>query len=147
GRSLDWSSYDNLDVASFLRDVGMKRMRARGGEVAFCCPFHDDRVPSASMNRDTTEWYCHAGCGSGNAATFLARLVDCDTRQATWRLVKRSYRAEVPMGCCYQRKTTRTSGSFRDLEPEIEKALDLLGRGVGPTQVARTLVELFRIST
>ena len=37
------------------------------------CPFHDDKTPSFSFSLDTGQWFCHAGCGKGNALTFAER--------------------------------------------------------------------------
>lgn len=38
------------------------------------CPLHQDKVKSFSVNILTSQWYCHAGCGAGNAITLARRL-------------------------------------------------------------------------
>jgi len=42
----------------------------RYGEQMFKCPVHDDRKPSASVNRSKGLWHCHA-CGAGGDAIAL----------------------------------------------------------------------------
>lgn len=42
----------------------------RYGEQTFKCPVHDDRRPSASVNRSKGLWHCHA-CGAGGDAIAL----------------------------------------------------------------------------
>jgi len=34
------------------------------------CPFHQDRNPSLSINLETGQWYCQAGCGKGYVFEF-----------------------------------------------------------------------------
>jgi hypothetical protein len=76
------------EPAELLRALGLKQIQQRGKELSACCPFHDDRVPSFSMNAETGQWFCHAGCGSGNATTLLARKLDIPTGQAHARLME-----------------------------------------------------------
>ena len=38
------------------------------------CPLHEDKVKSFSVNLATGQWFCHAGCGYGNALTLSRRL-------------------------------------------------------------------------
>lgn len=42
-------------------------------EFSICCPFHDDRSPSLSINVRKGVWICHAGCGGGTLRQFLER--------------------------------------------------------------------------
>jgi hypothetical protein len=52
------------------------------------CPFHDDKVPSMSIDRGTGLWFCHSGCGGGNIIQFESRLKGIDTKQAYAELCK-----------------------------------------------------------
>ena len=45
------------------------------GERPFKCPAHDDRRPSASVNRTEGVWYCH-GCGAGGSAAHIVMAVE-----------------------------------------------------------------------
>lgn len=77
-------TYGQLDVPQFLRDLGVRQVRAHPNSkwVSFRCPFHDDRYPSAAMHRVHTTWRCHA-CGLwGNAARFLSIKKGISTKQS-----------------------------------------------------------------
>lgn len=64
-----------LDLASLFSDhVNDLRPTGSNGQHIGLCPLHDDKVPSFSVNLDEGLWICHAGCGSGDAAEFAARL-------------------------------------------------------------------------
>jgi CHC2 zinc finger len=142
------------EPAELLYALGLKQIRQRGSELSACCPFHDDRVPSFSMNAETGQWLCHAGCGSGNATTLLARKLDIPTGQAHARLMEgnplypvahKSVHRRAP----YVRKTTnRCSGSKADIEKQLEQALRLVeSRGsMSWADKARALVRDFGIS-
>ena len=53
-----------------LIDARVKLKRA-GKNYAACCPFHQEKSPSFTVNREKQFYYCF-GCGaSGNALSFL----------------------------------------------------------------------------
>lgn len=60
----------------------LKKVSIRGTEMKGCCPFHDDKNPSFTVNLNTGKWFCHAGCGSGNYIGFVAKLNDIDRKEA-----------------------------------------------------------------
>lgn len=62
----------NEYLTFYLRYV--KKGKVSGNNLYGCCPFHDDKHPSFSVNLNTGQWKCHAGCGSGNVFTFAKRL-------------------------------------------------------------------------
>ena len=46
-------------------------------QLTACCPFHDERHPSFSINVATGQWICFKGCGAGNhLAGLVARYFD-----------------------------------------------------------------------
>lgn len=51
---------------------GLKK--GSNSEVVGLCPFHNDRNRSWSGNIETGLWFCHAGCGGGNAYQFAERI-------------------------------------------------------------------------
>lgn len=52
------------------------------------CPFHDDDKPSLSINVETGQFKCFAGCTQGNKlVTFEMRLLDTDDVQEAWNSV------------------------------------------------------------
>jgi len=44
-----------------------------GDELVGHCPFHPDKRRSFSANKTTGLYFCHAGCGGGNAESFCKR--------------------------------------------------------------------------
>lgn len=47
-----------------------------GDQMYACCPFHAEKTPSFTVNKETGEWYCH-GCGEGGAEKeFIAKFFD-----------------------------------------------------------------------
>jgi hypothetical protein len=51
-------------------------------ETQVCCPFHEDRTPSMSINTDKGVWKCFAGCGEGGLIAFETRFSNCDESTA-----------------------------------------------------------------
>ena len=62
-----------MDYTRFYEDQ-LERIKwdAKGNGKARC-PFHEDKKPSFSPNRNTGLWYCFGGCGGGTAQDFAAR--------------------------------------------------------------------------
>ena len=55
-----------LDVVGFYAQV-IEGFKPNGKvEVPFCCPFHNDQHPSASVNCESGLWYCQT-CGLGGS--------------------------------------------------------------------------------
>ena len=53
----------HLDIVELMGNLGVK-LKKTGKEYSGLCPFHDDRDPSLSVNREKGLWYCF-GCGRG----------------------------------------------------------------------------------
>lgn len=51
-------------------------------EMSIKCPFHDDKMPSLSINTEKNLWFCHAGCGGGNVYSFVMKMENCDFKEA-----------------------------------------------------------------
>lgn len=58
----------------FFRSVIEGLVVHQSGQGYGKCPLHEDKVKSFSVNVLTSQWYCHAGCGAGNAITLSRRL-------------------------------------------------------------------------
>ena len=61
----------------------------RLGQISMRCPFHDDSLPSLSINLTKGIWHCHAGanCGGGGIVAFEERLGDdADVTSAVMRV-------------------------------------------------------------
>jgi len=52
-------------IADYLAKIGHPVTRS-GSHMVACCPFHDDKTPSMSVNAEKNVWYCHA-CGFGGS--------------------------------------------------------------------------------
>ena len=65
--------------------VRLKKSRS-GKAWTGCCPFHDDRTPSFSLNPDSGLWFCH-GCGiGGDILTFVEKAEGLNFRGAFAKL-------------------------------------------------------------
>jgi DNA primase len=61
-------------------------LKRAGREFVGCCPFHNDRTPSFTVNDDKGFAHCF-GCGwHGDAADFVAAVAGCGLREAAERL-------------------------------------------------------------
>lgn len=85
--------YFNIDVEDFLECLEIENIQVRGDQVYFSCPFpgHDngDSTPSATMNTDTTAFFCYACREKGNAVHFVTNLLKCSPMQAISMLRQR----------------------------------------------------------
>lgn len=75
-----------IDVETFLKELGINNVRDDGREVKYSCfsdaHYRGDANPSASMEKGSTVFYCFS-CGmSGNAISFLATLENVSPVQA-----------------------------------------------------------------
>lgn len=57
------------------------------GERSIKCPAHDDRVPSASVNRQKGLWHCHA-CGAGGGSIALVQAMEQGSYEDARRMVE-----------------------------------------------------------
>ena len=60
---------DRLDIVEVIdRRVSLKKS---GRNYTACCPFHEEKTPSFSVNQEKQFYYCF-GCGAGgNALGFI----------------------------------------------------------------------------
>jgi CHC2 zinc finger len=134
-----------VDARTLLEELGLKKIRQSGGQLSACCPLHDDRTPSFSMKIKSTQWTCHAGCGDGNGATLVARVLDLrkrngepDTTQAHHRLVQgvvhepvtvkpsKKWNPEQGWEVYVRKNPDRSSGSISSIESRAPRALELI---------------------
>lgn len=70
---------ERLDAEAILNSYGIQWKPVKGGtELTFLCPFHEDKNPSISMNRDTTLYHCFTCAASGNGIHFIAHMDGTD---------------------------------------------------------------------
>lgn len=65
-----------------IYDYFLHYERQTENQLYACCPFHKEKTPSFTVNKDTGEWYCHAGCGGGAEKEFIAKYYDVSTEVA-----------------------------------------------------------------
>ena len=58
----------------FRSAVDLLSVHQNGRQAYGRCPLHDDKIKSFSVNLLTSQWFCHSGCGAGNALTLSRRL-------------------------------------------------------------------------
>jgi len=73
----------SLDFKTFYQSLlpSLRRENVKGEAIGLC-PFHDDHVPSLSINIDSGLWHCFAGCGSGDVFDFYMRIKGTDFKTA-----------------------------------------------------------------
>lgn len=65
---------------SLIYEIFIPFARVSGDQMYACCPFHEEKTPSFTVNTETHEWYCH-GCGKGGTEKeFLSMYFDVDTK-------------------------------------------------------------------
>lgn len=75
---------EHLEIQDLLEDLHFEFVQRRGDEVWARCPYHDDRVPSWSINvaQDSDRWGLHScltcredGTGKGNVVTLAKDIL------------------------------------------------------------------------
>jgi DNA primase catalytic core len=59
-----------LDIVSVFRDEGIELKRA-GSRYQCCCPFHNEKTPSFSVNANNGLYFCFGCKKGGNCITFI----------------------------------------------------------------------------
>ncbi len=62
------------DYDIFKKYVGALKETNQPGQAIGLCPFHEDTIPSLSVNSLTGEWYCHSCKEGGNLLGFYMKL-------------------------------------------------------------------------
>lgn len=74
-----------IDFAALLERYGVKVKTKRRRQVVPCA-FHEDRIPSMSVDLDEGLWNCMAGCGGGDAISFVMRSDGLSFKEAISQL-------------------------------------------------------------
>ena len=78
---------EQADFPMLLRELSLE-VKLQGNYCMVLCPFHDDHVPSCSVNRDKNRFHCF-GCGAkGDIFDFVMKVVNCTFPEAKNFLVK-----------------------------------------------------------
>ena len=74
-----------FDLVDYLLAQGFRKARLKDSEFVACCPFHDDALPSWSINIKTGAWLCRASntCGKkGGVVALISRLEGIPFKEA-----------------------------------------------------------------
>ncbi len=77
------------DVVELL-GASLELKPAGGGRFKGLCPFHDEKTPSFSVNRDRQMYYCFGCQKSGDAITFLREFEGLSFAEAVRKLADRA---------------------------------------------------------
>lgn len=70
------------EIKSKFTIAGLLESRGHALKSNACrCPFHDDKTPSFTVDREGKLWNCHAGCGGGDVVNLMARFEDKPVEQ------------------------------------------------------------------
>src|SRR5579884_2144457 len=70
---------DIIDVVA-----GYVQLQRSGREMKGLCPFHAEKTPSFTVNRERQVWYCH-GCGEGGDVLSFVQRVERVSSPRRWR--------------------------------------------------------------
>jgi len=112
---------ERLDAESLLNQYGIQ-WKPSGDELVFKCPFHDDKNPSISMNRDTTLYHCFVCGANGNGIHFIAQMEGTDFSTAL-------------------RKAAEMTGVSLHFDEKQKEALDLEERRINAIEKIMRLAE------
>lgn len=79
---------ESVDIVALISEhVPLKRT---GRRYSGCCPFHDEKTPSFSVNPEMGFYYCFGCHKKGDAITFLREILHMDFTEAVEALAKRA---------------------------------------------------------
>ncbi|CAA0120677.1 DNA primase [BD1-7 clade bacterium] len=112
------SFIDNLLERTDLVELidGRVKLKKTGRNYSACCPFHDEKTPSFSVNPDKQFYYCF-GCGAGgNALSFVMEYDRLDFIEAIEQLAK-AQNIDIPRDAPTdeQQTYTKSKNSIYDL--------------------------------
>lgn len=76
--STSYHKYEDL-IKSILHT---EKQSINGDELRACCPFHDERHPSFSINLNSGAYFCHACEAKGSILDFLTNMQNIDKKEA-----------------------------------------------------------------
>lgn len=69
------------DIVSLIEHNGTPLKKSHGNEYAGCCPFHDEKKPSFSVNSQKGTYHCFSCGAKGNAFTFAREQLHLEKRE------------------------------------------------------------------
>lgn len=79
-----------IDIDSLLEYYKFEIHEDDGKYMRSACKIHDGDNPTAFViNKETSLWYCHTGCGGGDVFTLVQKMEDCTFVEAVNFLVEK----------------------------------------------------------
>jgi DNA primase len=79
-----------IDIVDLIQSYNVSLKRA-GNTYKACCPFHNERTPSFSVNPDRQSWYCFGACAEGgDIFNFVMKQENLDFKDALQLLAQRA---------------------------------------------------------
>lgn len=80
----------DIDILRIFEGEGFEPAKAGNGRKVVCCPFHNEKTPSLSIDSAKNLWHCF-GCGEGgNGIGFIMKLKGFTFPEAVRYLAKRN---------------------------------------------------------
>lgn len=99
GRRVNWDS---------------RRSRPAQGQYWACCPFHQEKTPSFSVNNEKGTYYCFGCQEKGNAITFLRKMENLNYREAL-QVLAESVGMEIPTSAWRDAKEVESRKTLYEL--------------------------------
>jgi DNA primase len=81
---------EKLDLVELVREY-VPTLRKAGRAHKACCPFHQERTASFTVNQDKQLWYCFGACHEGgDAFKFVMKAENLNFSEAAQRLAERA---------------------------------------------------------
>ncbi len=108
---------ENADIVALISEhVPLKRA---GRRFSGCCPFHEEKTPSFSVNPELGFYYCFGCHQKGDAITFLREYLNMDFAEAVEHLAKK---ANITLR--YDTSKDTKASELKPLFAALEKATD-----------------------
>ncbi|EED34464.1 DNA primase [Luminiphilus syltensis NOR5-1B] len=132
---------DRLDIVDVI-DRRVK-LRKTGKNYSACCPFHDEKTPSFSVNPEKQFFYCF-GCGAGgNAIGFVMDYEKLDFPEAVENLAQ-SAGLEVPREEARPGSAANSADSNKPLYESLEQSAQFYERSLRQHPAAGSAVDYLK---
>lgn len=113
---------DEVRTKSDIVDVvsGYVKLQKKGSNYWACCPFHNERTPSFSVNAGKQMFHCFGCSASGNVFTFIMKYENYTFPEAVRLLAERAG-VELPEASAEQREKANRRARLLEANKEAAK--------------------------
>ncbi len=105
---------ERLGVAEIVGEY--VKLEKSGVNYKACCPFHNEKTPSFTVNTERNFWYCFGCQEGGDVFTFVQKIEGLEFREVLERLAERA-NVELPKF---------NSAKYKEERSQKQKVLDIL---------------------